>query len=458
MRDHAGLAEAARHGALVPALIVDVRREARLRNSPRRAAYFCGAVAALATSLGASGSRLIVRRGPYAMTARRLARQAGADVVVWSAGYDAPTKRADRDLQSRLEEAGLRVVIVHDAPVVAPEEATTERSGGDAGYRSFAAYLAVWRTALRPVARFETAFSAPELESEAAPLPSEFGSDEPIPQAATEAAARAELDAFMSGPVLHYGAARNVPAEAGTGRLAAHLSFGTLAARSVVRLIDERAGDPFLLAEERVSLRAFARSIARRDFFLQLSWFFEGDRDEPLQVKMRDFPFARSHPAFAAWLDGRTGYPFVDAGMRQLRATGWLHPHARLVAASFCCFDLGVDWRRGRDAWDRWLVEDDPALANGNWQWVAGVGADLAAYPRIYNPTRQARRFDPEARYAREWIPEVAGLPAPEILEPQARRRRPQLMLPMFDGAAYPAPVVDHDTAAHEFLRRYAGR
>jgi deoxyribodipyrimidine photo-lyase len=209
-----------------------------------------------------------------------------------------------------------------------------------------------------------------------------------------------------------------------------------------------------LLVEERHSIRAFVRSLARRDFFLQLAWFFERG-DVPLQPKMRGFDFARTHKSFDAWLEGRTGYPLVDAGMRQLRATGWMHPLARLVAASFLCFDLGIDWRVGRDAWDGLLVEDDPALANGNWQWVAGVGADLAAFPRIYNPIKQARRFDPDAVYVREWVPELAGHPPSEIFDAEARSRRPQLMLQLFDGATYPEPVVDHAKAARAFLRRY---
>jgi deoxyribodipyrimidine photo-lyase len=120
------------------------------------------------------------------------------------------------------------------------------------------------------------------------------------------------------------------------------------------------------------------------------------------------------------------------------------------------CFDLAVDWRVGRDAWDRVLVEDDLALADGNWQWIAGVGADLAAYPRIYNPIKQAHRFDPDGKYTREWLPELAGLPVSDLLHPDARGTRPQLMLPLFDGAAYPQPVVDHAESARAFLRRYA--
>jgi deoxyribodipyrimidine photo-lyase len=455
LHDHAGLAEATRHGPVIPALVVDARRELRLRRSGRRAAYYCAAVAALARAMDDAGARLIIQRGPYVTTVRRLARRTYCDTVVWAAGYDAETKRADRDLQSALEERGLRTIIVHDAPIVPPEETTTGRAQGEVGYRSFPAYLTAWRTVPQPALRYEPHFVTPNLEAEAPPQPFEFESDEPLPIGAGESAARADLDAFMNGPVLQYAAAGDVPAAAGSSRLGVHLSFGTLAARTVARAIDERATDPFLLAEERVSLRAFARSLARRDFFLQLGWFFETQRDEPLQARMRRFPFARNHPGFAAWQEGRTGYPFVDAGVRELRATGFMHPHARLVAASFCCFDLGVDWRRGRDVWDRLLTEDEPALANANWQWVAGVGADLAAYPRIYNPTRQARRYDPAALYAQAWIPEVGGLPAAEILDPVARNRRPQLLLPLFDGARYPLPVVDHDTAARAFLRRY---
>jgi deoxyribodipyrimidine photo-lyase len=133
-----------------------------------------------------------------------------------------------------------------------------------------------------------------------------------------------------------------------------------------------------------------------------------------------------------------------------------MHPRVRSVAASFLCFDLGVDWRIGRDAWDRELIEDDPALANGNWQWAAGVGADLAQFPRIYNPRKQAHSFDPRGAYVRRWIPELATVPDADVVDPNSAVRRPQLAFNLFDGKAYPAPVVDHDVAAREFLRRYA--
>ncbi|MBD5635830.1 MAG: FAD-binding domain-containing protein [Candidatus Eremiobacteraeota bacterium] len=296
------------------------------------------------------------------------------------------------------------------------------------------------------------------------PVPADFAgpalaADAPAlsePPAPSEAQTLAAFDAYLGGPALAYRTARNVPAGEPTTRLSAALSFGVVSARTLLGRTEERSRDPFLLAEERASLDTLARALAERDFFLQLGWFFEETPDLALQTRMRAFAFARTHPALAAWRAGRTGYPLVDAGMRQLLATGWMHPRVRLVAASFLCFDLGVDWRIGRDAWEGLLVEDAPALATGNWQWVAGVGADLAQFPRIYNPRKQARAFDPLGAYVKRWVPELANLPDAEVLDPASAGRRRQLPLPFFDGAAYPAPVVDHEVAARAFLARYA--
>jgi deoxyribodipyrimidine photo-lyase len=438
----------------VPALILDRQSEDRLRRSPRRAAFYCGAVSALAGALAARGSGLVVRTGPRTATVRKLARESNADAVVWSAGYYSATVHADRVLQTAIEEQGLRAVIVHDAPAAAPEETSAARSGGGAGYRALGAYLAAWATVPHATVDASVQFVRALPVSEELPVPARFGSAEVMPAHALHEEALALLEDFLRGPALAYSTARNVPALP-TSRLSAHLSFGTISARTVLERVDRRAADPFLLTEERLSLAAFTQALARRDFFLQLAWFYERSADQPLQPHMRTFAFARAHAALDAWRSGRTGYPLVDAGMRELHATGGMHPRARQVAASFLAFDLGVDWRVGRDVWDRLLIEDDPALATGNWQWIAGVGADLAQFPRIFNPNRQARRLDPEGTYVRRWVPELAGLPTTEIFEPDARTRRAQLSLPLFDGAGYPAPVVDHEAVARAFLSRY---
>ncbi len=452
--DHAGLAQAASHGDVLPVFVIDRGVERRMASSPRRAAYLCAAVAELDRALRERGARLIVRRGSAPSVLKHVARGSGAAGVAWSASYDAAGAQADARLQSELEEAGLRAIAVHDAAAIAPEEIAAARASGGDGYRAFAPYFEVWRSLA--VATYDVPllvrFAASELQSEPLPQPSEFGAQPHAIEAGAEAA-RAALARFLQGPAVQYAAGMNVPSEDGTSRLSAHLSFGAISARGVVRTVRARIDDPFLLSEERASLRLFLRSLAMRDFFLQLGYAHPRSIDEPLQEKMRAFPFARTHPRLDAWRAGATGFPLVDAGIRQLHETGWMHPHVRAVAASFLCFDLGVDWRIGRDEWDRYLIEDDPVLASGNWQWIAGVGADLVQYPRIYNPEKQRRRFDPSGEYVKRYVRELSHVPIASL--GVSRADDAQLALALFASDAYPQPIVDHDEQARAFLARY---
>jgi deoxyribodipyrimidine photo-lyase len=452
--DHAGLDAAAARGAVLPLLVIDRPLVSRLARSPRRAAFFCAAVEALDGELRERNSRLIVRRGPAGTAIKSIAKAVAASGAAWSAAYDALAMKEDRRLQSELEEAGLMASVVHDAPAIPPEESAAARAAAGEGYRAFAPYFDVWREL--PVATHENPllvrFASTELRSEPLPQAGEFGANEGTVEAGA-AAARARLDLFLRDCALEYAASAAVPADDRTSHLSAHLSFGTIATRTVVRAVRERLNDPFLLTEERTSLRLFLRALAHRDFFLQLSWFAPDTHDQPLQEKMRGFSWKRSHSALEAWRAGETGFPLVDAGIRQLHETGWMHPHVRAVAASFLCFDLGVDWRVGRDEWDRRLIEDDPAIATGNWQWIAGVGADMAQYPRIYNAERQRRRYDPSGAYVRRWVRELERIPVSAWQG--LHSTSPQLTLDLFSPDAYPAPVVDHDRAAHDFLARY---
>ncbi|HEX5275413.1 MAG TPA: deoxyribodipyrimidine photo-lyase [Candidatus Rubrimentiphilum sp.] len=452
--DHAGLSAASAHGDIAPALILDRQLEDRLRSSPRRAAHFCGAAAALDAALRERGSALIVRRGEASVELARLMQELDAPAVAWSASYDRAGIAAGTDLQAALEERGARAIVVHDSPAIPPEESTAARSSAGAGYKAFVPYYDVWRE-LEPgsyEAPLLLSFMPAGVPSEPLPQPSDFGSDAPVPDAGAPRA-REKLERFLRGQALQYSFAINVPADDRTSHLSADLTLGTLAARTVLRETRNRMEDPFLLSEERASLRLFARALAMRDFFLQLSWYNPQTSEVALQEKMREFPFLQSHPQLEAWREGRTGFPLVDAGMRQLRATGWMHPRVRAIAASFLCFDLGIDWRVGMAEWDRYLIEDDPALGVGNWQWIAGVGADLAAYPRVYNPYKQARRFDPDGAYARRWIAELAHGPAPGLSETQPGSA--QIELPLGGAERYPRPVLDHDRAARDFLARY---
>lgn len=452
--DHAALATAASHGEVLPVLVIDRALQARISANSRRAAFYCAAVAALDQSLRERGSRLIVRRGNAGQVLRQIARACGAQTVTWSASFDREGMAADQRLQSGLEEAGLRALVIPDAPALSPEETTAARPSAGEGYRAFVPYHELWRELEPPSYEVPLllSFAHTDLQSERLAEPADFNASEAAIPAGAARAART-FETFLQDAGLQYAFALSVPADDRTSHLGADLSFGTIAARTIVRETRKRLEDPFLLTEERNSLRLFLRSIALRDFFLQLSWYNPRTDREPLQEKMRDFPFTRTHPAIDAWRAGRTGYPLIDAGIRQLHQTGWMHPRVRSIAASFLCFDLGVDWRAGLEEWEHYLIEDDPALATGNWQWVAGVGADLAAYPRIYNPQKQARRFDPSAIYVRTWIDELAHLPEGAI--GLMRADTAQIELPLYSGQPYPSPVVDHDRAAREFLAKY---
>ncbi len=453
--DNAGLTAAASRANVIPVLLIDPILERQLKASPRRAAFFCAAAAALDAELAERGTRLVVRRGDARRALPAVAREAGAGGVAWSASYDAAGMASDRAAQSALEEGGIEAHVVHDAPAIAPEESDAVRTAEGAGYRAFAPYFDAWCGL--PIASHEQPlllrFENAGLSGDPLPSPAEFGGAGTAAGDAGPAHARRGFERFLRDGAAQYSFAATLPSDDRTSHLAPHLSFGTISARYVVQRVRERLGDPFALSEERQSLRLFLRALARRDFFLQLGWFHPQTADDPLQEKMRGFRWATEHPALEAWRSGKTGYPLVDAGVRQLRATGWMHPHVRAVAASWLCFDLGVDWRVGREEWNRWLVEDDAALATGNWQWIAGVGADMAQYPRIYNPERQRRRYDPAGAYVRQWVPELRNVPV-DVWHGRTQAT-PQLALDLYAGAEYPAPAVDHAVAARSFLRRY---
>ena len=451
--DHAGLAACAAYGEIVPVLVIDSELIARLRLSPRRAAFYCAAIASLDRNLRERGSALVIRRGDAKKILPALARETGAEIVAWSNAYDKEGVESDEALQSALEEKGRRVLRVHDAPAIPPEEIAVARASDGDGYRAFVPYYERWRE-MEPASHelpLLVAFARDTVAGEPLPECTEFGSD--IAQAADALAPRGRLDTFLQHDALQYGLALNVPSDDRTSHLGPDLSFGTIAARTVVRETRARFDDPFLPAEERNSLKLFLRALAMRDFFLQLSWYHPETSHEPLQEKMRRFRFLEKHPALTAWREGMTGFPLVDAGIRQLHETGWMHPRVRALAASFLCFDLGVDWRIGRAEWDRFLIEDDYALATGNWQWIAGVGADMAQYPRIYNPRRQARQFDPLGMFVRRYIPELSNVPTGKLYG--SENGDTQIELPLFSMQAYPRPVVDHDRAARDFLARY---
>lgn len=268
----------------------------------------------------------------------------------------------------------------------------------------------------------------------------DLNSDPRAPRGGAKEAERL-LAQFVSGPLADYSRGRDLPARSGTSRLSPHLHFGTISPRTIRASILEAA------ATGRTSVaegRRFLSELAWREFFHHVLFHFPRVATESFRREMDGIEWREDPASLAAWKEGHTGYPFVDAAMRELSTTHWMHNRARMVAGSFLTKDLHVHWREG-EAWFAYQLADaDLANNNGGWQWVAGTGTDAAPYFRIFHPVLQGRRFDPQGEYVRRHVPELARVPAAKIHEPWTMTADEQGEAGCVIGRDYPAPIVDH--------------
>jgi deoxyribodipyrimidine photo-lyase len=262
-----------------------------------------------------------------------------------------------------------------------------------------------------------------------------------------EAAARAALDAWLRDGVGHYHERQKGMARVGTSRLAPYLRWGCLSAREC----EARAE-----ADGSRGAKAWSRQLAWRDFYAHVLLLRPENAHTAQQQRFRDLGFDDAPERLAAWAEGRTGFPLVDAGMRELRATGFMHNRVRLVAGSLLTKELHLDWRGGEAVFARFLLCGEPAQNNGNWQWIAGVGTDPAPYfRRMYNPAAHQARFDPRGAYVRRWLPELAGVPEARLGEPWTMTAAEQDAAGCRIGRDYPAPVVDRAVERRRAAERY---
>ena len=420
--------------------------------NPRQQSFAVGCLKQLRLSLERRDATLTLLEGDAAQALTAAAKRLGADQIHAATTYSGAEKSVESGVRAALDRAGIPLRLHRGHAVYEPDAvADLKAEAKGEGYRVFPPFYDAWKS-LTP-APLVPEMSANARDVAPGPLP-----DAPVPLASPtpgEEAARLTLDKFVSARLGDYAVNGEYPARNGTSGLSAYLRHGCVSARTVCQAVAERMSRSWTLAQERLSMEAFFRRLALRDFFLHLAFFEPRMHDEPLQEKMRGFAWSTDPASLQAWIDGRTGYPFVDAAMRQLHREGRIHRRAAVAAASFCCFDLGLDWRIGRDVWMRGLVDADEALSDGNWQWIAGVGSDQAAYPRIYNPVKQARHFDAQAMYVRRYCPELARLPTRAALAPWEIERNVQIELGFFTPDHYPPPIVDHDGAARAFMSRY---
>jgi deoxyribodipyrimidine photo-lyase len=424
LADHPALATAVERGEdVVPVFVLDPALLAG--RHARREAWVLAAVAALDGEMRGAGAPLVVRRGDPREEIPRLAREVAAGAVSWNRDYTPLARRRDAAVAAACRAIGVEPRELADAVIAEPDALLTH--AGEP-YRVFTPYHRAW--AARPAA---APLPAPgRLTTIAAPptvaLPAIDRGD--VPAAGPGAAAHA-LSRFLDTRVATYHERRDRLDVAPTSELSVHLRVGALSVRQVAAAAEQVARE----ARRRAGATAFLRQLAWREFFVQLLWHRPDTRHadlRPREIAWRDDP-----DGLAAWQEGRTGYPLVDAGMRQLARTGWMPNRARLVVASFLTRHLLVDWRAGERWFMRELLDGDPAVNVGNWQWVASTGADAMPGFRVFNPVLQGRRFDPGGRYVTRWVPELAGLPPERVHEPWVGG----------GVAGYGPPIVDHARA-----------
>lgn len=459
--DQTALSEAARDsgGAVVPFYVSEPAILRREDIAATRVRFVLEALADLDTSLRARGAHLALAHGEAAAMVAGAARTAGVDAVYWNDEYEPSLRERDDTVERALRAAGLRVKRFHDRLLVPPGAVATKAGGPFTVYTPFRkacealpigsplpapVRLAPNPLPARPPATLERlGFSRPE----SAPWPA----GERAARARLERFARSRADAAGHG-LASYARGRDVPAEPSTSRLSADLKFGTIGIRRVVAEVRAAVATDASLRE---AAAKYVDELRWRDFFAHVLWHFPHVEHGAFRPAYDALAWSGSDAWFDAWADGRTGYPIVDAGMRELRATGSMHNRVRMIAASFLTKDLLLDWRRGERHFMRHLVDGDLASNNGGWQWAAGTGTDAAPWFRIFNPVSQGTRFDPDGAYVRRWVPELAALPPALVHAPWAAPPLALAECGVTLGEHYPFPLVDHAVQRERALAMY---
>ncbi len=413
----------------------------------------------LATDLESLGLRLILRQGPAGEALERLLAETGATRVFWNRLYDPGSVARDRPIKAGLRASGIVCQSFNASLLTEPWDVKT---GAGGPFRVFSAFWRVAgpRSGRQPphpapvqVAGYDGDFASDSLEDWALHPGAPDWSKGFTDWRPGERGAKARLHAFISTAISGYADGRNRPDRESTSRLSPHLRFGEIGPRQVWAAAEacESRGAAGRAVE------TFEKELGWREFNAHLMFNFPDTLNANLNPRFDAFPWRNASEDLTAWRNGLTGYPIVDAGMRQLWRTGWMHNRVRMIVASFLIKDLLIDWRLGEDwFWDT-LVDADIASNVGGWQWVAGSGADAAPYFRVFNPVLQGERFDPDGDYVRRWAPELARLSNAHIHAPWKADDETLRTAGVRLGETYPTPIVDHSWARDRALELFEG-
>jgi deoxyribodipyrimidine photo-lyase len=459
--DNPALSEAVRDAQhdVVPFYASDPDWFKRADLAPTRVRFVLGALTELSAAIAARGSRLALAHGDPAEIVIRAARAVTADAVYWNDEYEPALRARDDRVERALRAAGVQVKRFHDRLLVPPGFVLSRADTPYTVYTPFRKACEALPIA-EPHARVES-LGAHDLPSPRLATLERLGFAEPKSAAwpAGESHAHQRLQRFLGGTgrepgagLARYASERDFPAVPASSQLSADFKFGTLGIR--------RAAHGVLGASERdAKLREhaakFVQELRWRDFYAHVLWHFPQVEHGAFRPEFDRLRWRGSDAEFAAWCAGQTGYPIVDAGMRELLATGFMHNRVRMIVASFLAKDLLIDWRRGEHWFMTQLVDGDLASNNGGWQWAAGTGTDAAPYFRIFNPVTQGTRFDPYGVYVRRWCPELMLVQDEHIHRPWEAGVDVLADAGVTLGKDYPFPIVDHAERRVQALEMY---
>jgi deoxyribodipyrimidine photo-lyase len=423
--------------------------------APARVAYMVGCLEDLEARYTQIGSQLLILQDSPVQALPGLASALNAQAIFWNQDVEPYAEGRDRQVRESLQQKGIEVKTFWDQLLQAPGEILT--NAGEP-YTVYTPFWRNWSTKVKldplpPLGKgigLTSEEHAVAIEAGIRPLPTVqelgFTWDAPLIINPGEQAAKESLDYFAQSAIASYQEQRNFPAIPGTSLLSAPLKFGAIGIRTVwlatTALLEDCRSD-----EVSNSIQTWRQELAWREFYQHALFAFPRLAEGAFRPLWKTFPWEGSEAQFAAWCAGQTGYPIVDAAMRQLNQTGWMHNRCRMIVASFLTKDLIVNWQWGEKYFMQTLIDGDLAANNGGWQWSASSGMDPKPL-RIFNPATQAQKFDPDADYIREWLPELRSLDTEYLVTgkiPKAERQR----------CGYPAPVVDHGVQQRRFKELY---
>lgn len=452
MSDNRAFFESAKSYRIVPVFIHAADDEGNWPIGAASAWWLHQSLSALDKSLAKYGSRLVIRQGPTLSTLLQLVSETSAQSVFWNKRYEQAARDLEKTVFQELAKQNVDCRTFDSNLLFAPGSVST-REGNP--YRVFTPFWKALPEPEQPIPKPEQ-IQSPDLLPESVQL-AELKLLPEIDWAAGireswnpgEDGAMKQFNLFLNGGVSDYETGRDRPDKMSVSRMSPHIHFGEIGPRFLFHSVKQKMGIDSTIQTHGES---YLRQLVWREFAYNVLFHFPDSADHPLKAEFNRFPWSRNEQLLKAWQKGQTGYPIVDAGMRELWHTGWMHNRVRMIAASFLVKHLLVSWKDGaRWFWDT-LVDADLANNTMGWQWVAGCGVDAAPYFRIFNPIVQGEKFDPDGQYVRHWVPELKKLNNKWIHKPWLAKPLELASAGIELGTTYPDPIVDHKSARQKAL------